>query len=176
MENPPTENLKGKTTSKLMQMIPFTESDLTMNRNFTLSDSQKARIKPKVDLYLYLSGFSAAIFLFLLPVFAYHGFGSLLLLIFLGSGFLISLIGFIWSFRLKKQLDKNQGIKIVAGEADFDVSYEGDNSDIPVYFLTIKEVKFYLSEEIYHAFLGKRFRIYYFQILRNEILSVEVFD
>lgn len=179
MNQPGEETQKGKTTAKLMQAIPFTENDLAENRKFKLSEPQKERIKPKVDLCVYLSAIGVVVFFFMTLAFAYNGIGTSSLLLFAGFcafAFLAGLIGFIWSLKLNNLLKNNEGIKIIAGEADFDISYEDDDLDRPIYSLTIKEIKFIVNEKIYDAFIGKRFRIYYYRVLKNEILSVEVFD
>ena len=42
-------------TEKLMAAIPFNRNDLELNRQFELSENQKFRLKPIIDLYIFFS-------------------------------------------------------------------------------------------------------------------------
>jgi len=81
-----------------------------------------------------------------------------------------------WSLALANQIKKGYGVRRIEGFAELFITYSDRNNDIPVYNLKIRNVKFRLNENIYNAFETGEYRVYYFPLLRNEMLSVESLD
>jgi hypothetical protein len=170
---------KNSPIEKLMRTIPFTEMDLETNQRFKLSKVQQEHLKPKVDLYFYLTIFAVFIFSIATLSFAYAGRGSTALFsltVLSGIVTTIGVIGVILSFRIKLNLISREGIRTVAGKADLNIFFSGDNHDIPNYQMTINGVTFQLTEELFDSFTEEKFRVYYFRIWRKEILSAEKLD
>jgi hypothetical protein len=81
-----------------------------------------------------------------------------------------------WGLALASQVKKGYGVKKIEGFAELSISYTGKKNDIPVYELAIQNVSFQLKEKTYNAFAEGDYRIYYFRLIRNELLSVETLD
>jgi hypothetical protein len=169
-------NLQKFAQEKLMRVIPFTDADLAMNDGGFFSDAQQNRLKPKTDLYIALSiigtfvGFVfAAIFFFVGQNASGYLFPTAVSLVVFGVCF----YGIFWGLALANQIKKGYGVKKTEGVAELSISYSGRHTDIPVYTLTIQNVYFRLNEQTYNAFETGEYRVYYFRLLRNELLSVE---
>ena len=175
---PGTKNnrLEKIAQQRLMSQIPFTEQDLGMNDDGYFSDAQKARLKPKTDLYIALCSIGAFMAFVIASVCFFTAQESdqyfWLTGIFVAL-FGICFFGINWSLALARQIRRGYGVKKVEGAADLYITYSGRNNDIPVYNLRIGDVYFRLTKEIYDAFESGEYRVYYFRLLRNEMLSVE---
>ncbi len=163
---------------KLMKAMSFNEKDISMNRQLKLSEKQKHKLKPVVDANLTLSFLSTTVFFSIAFAALFTGFGSFLSVVgVLGFG-----LCFFWAFRSVQwlnQLKKYQGVKFVEGKPEFDTSYKNKSTanreiiQIPVYSMKIGHIKFYLDEETYDSIFGLEIRVYYFQTLKKQILSIE---
>lgn len=172
-------NLQKQATAKLMALIPFSAEDVAENEKGYFTDSQKLRLKPKTDLFIALSGIGA-----------FFGFAVSLIFFFVGqnsddyllpTAVSLALFGacfyaIFWSLKLANQIKKGYGVRKVEGFADLSIVYTGEHNDIPNYLLKIRNVSFKLNEQTYDAFAPGDYRIYYFRLIRNEMLSVESAD
>jgi hypothetical protein len=171
------QNSLGKISQeKLMRLIPFNEDDLAANDDGYFTDAQKMRLKPKTDLYIALSSIGA-----------FMGFVVALICFYVGNKsennvyltgvfiavFGICFIGIAWAMSLANQIKRGFGVKKAEGNAELFITYSGEDEDIPNYKLQIGGVGFDLSREVYEAFESGKYRVYYFRLLRNEMLSVE---
>jgi hypothetical protein len=162
-----------------MPVIPFTEEDLTENEKGLLTDSQKKRLKPKTDLIIALSGIGA-----------FFGFIVSLIFFFVGQNsedyflptavslmiFGVCFYAIFWGVKIAKQVRKGYGVKCVEGFAELSINYSGEHNDVPNYNLRIRNVHFKLNEQAYDAFSEGDYRVFYFRLLRNELLAVEPLD
>ena len=169
-------SLEKTSQQRLMQVIPFNETDLAANDDGFFTDAQKLRLKPKTDLYIALSSIGA-----------FMGFVIAMICFYIGNeaenyvymtGFFIAVfgicfIGIAWGLSLARQIKRGYGVKKAEGSAELFITYSGKHNDIPNYNLRIQGVEFNLSQEVYDAFETGIFRVYYFRLLGNEILSVE---
>jgi len=162
-----------------MQLIPFTEDDLAANDDGFFTEAQKKLLKPKTDLFIALS-----------VIGAFMGFVIAVILFYVGqntSGFFfptafslivfgICFYGVFWSLAIANKIKRGYGVKKVEGFADLWIEYSGKDNEIPVYLLRIQGVRFRLNEKTYDAFAEGEYRVYYFRLLQNELLSVEPAD
>jgi hypothetical protein len=172
-------NLQSAAREKLMRAIPFTEADVRLNDDGFFSEAQKERLKPKTDLYIALSAIGAFVGFVVSAIFFFVGQNSdnfLLPTLFCLIVFSVCFYAIFWSAALAGKIKRGYGVKKIEGFADLSVSYSGENGDIPVYHLNIGGVYFRLDEKFYDAFAPGNYRIFYFPLIRNEILSVEVID
>ncbi|HVE55928.1 MAG TPA: hypothetical protein VNB22_03815 [Pyrinomonadaceae bacterium] len=171
---------------KLMASIPFTDDDLATNRRFEITANQKMRLKAKIELYIFFSFFGTAICFVI-------GFIALIVNIDSTNLFIMKILGivgfgvfFYWavlSISWNQRLRKNRGVKLAEGTAELSIKYMSnypsssyDNEKIPHYFMKVGKVNFEIDEETFDSIKGKQFRIYYFQLLKKEILSIENID
>ena len=174
--------MSKNTNEKLMEEFSFNEKDLSLNRQLKLSEKQKHKLKPEIEIYIGLS-FLFTTISFCAAVFAlFTGYESakqffLTSTIVLGFG-----ASFFWAFisvQWLNQIKKYSGVYLIEGKADFDISYKSNGSnqnsafDIAVYSMKVGNIKFYLDEETYDSIVGDEFRVYYFQTLRKVVLSIE---
>jgi hypothetical protein len=131
---------------------------------------KKNKLKPKVELYIWLC-IIISFFSFCLSVIGF--FVNEFLLLTAGSVaiFGISFYGIFWSLGLKNQILKGFGVKKVEDTATLFIHYK--NNDIPIYLMKIGGLSFKLDKETYDAFVETEYRVYYFKLLRNELLSAE---
>ncbi|HEY8562682.1 MAG TPA: hypothetical protein VIL74_20050 [Pyrinomonadaceae bacterium] len=170
------KNLEQKAQTKLMREIPFTAADLAANDDGFFSAAQQQRLKPKTDLYIALSAIGAFFCFVLALVFFYVGADDERFLLPTGVclvAFGVCFYGVFWSMTLASRIKKGFGVKTAEGAAELFITYSGRHNEIPVYNLKIRNVKFQLSEAVYNAFETGHYRVYYFPLLRNELLSVE---
>jgi hypothetical protein len=167
---------------QLMNAISFTDKDLALNRQLKLSERQKRRLKPGVDSNFALSAFLMIGCFFFAGATLLRGSESLFSFILSMFGVVSFGLTFYWAFRSlqwTKELENYAGVKFVEGTAIFDISYKRTSqyqstvADIPVYSMTVGDVKLYLDETTYDSITGTEFRIYYFQTLKKKILSIE---
>lgn len=172
----PNNSLEIKAQLKLMPLIPFTESDLAANHDGYFSDAQKLRLKPQTDLYIALASIGA-----------FMGFVIAMICFYIGNesenyvyvtGFFIAVfgicfIGIAWALNLAKQIKRGYGVKKAEGYAELYITYSGEDDDVPNYKFKIGGVGFGLNREVYEAFEHGKYRVYYFRLLKNELLSVE---
>ena len=169
-------SLQKNAQEKLMHLIPFTDKELRVNDDGFFSESQQRRLKPKADLYTALSvlgaffGFVVAIILFFAVEYSFEG--AFLTAVCLGV-FGVCFYGIFWSLGLSNKIKKGYGVKKVEGFAELFITYSGRDNNIPIYQLRVNEVKFRLEKEIYNAFEEGNYRVYYFPLLRNELLSLK---
>lgn len=171
------KKMLGASIEKLMETIPFTEMDLEVNGRFKVSRTQKERLKPKVDLYFILTIIATFVLSVFTLVVAYADLRESALFVikvFLGVATFAAVICLILSFRIKLQWISREGVKTVVGNSNLEIFYSGENNDIPNYRITINGVSFRLTEQLYDAFPNGKLRVYYFRILHNELLSVEI--
>ena len=168
--------LQKAAQAKLRQLIPFDDDDLGMNDDGFFSAAQQQRLKPKTDLYIALSIIGSFVGFVAASAFFYVGrnsdsfvFATAFCMIVFGVCF----YAIFWSQALAKQIKRGIGVKKVEGRAELSIVYTGKNNDVPNYNLIIKGVRFGLSREVFDAFAEGEYRIYYFRLLQNEILSVE---
>ena len=171
---------------KLMAAIPFTDDDLATNREFEITANQKMRVKAKIDLHIFFSFFGTGI-CFVVGFIALIGdidSTTLLILKILGTaGFGVFFYWAVLSINWNKRLKINRGVKLSEGTAELSVKYipnyapsANDNEKIPHYIMKVGNVEFEMDEETFYSIKGKQFRIYYFQLLKKEILSIENID
>ncbi len=161
---------------KLMPLIPFDETDLAMNDDGFFSDAQKLRLKPKTDLYIALSSIGAFMAFVVALICFYMGRNTDAYVFITGvfiAIFGICSFGISWSLSLARQIKRGFGVKKIEGNAELYVTYSGKNDEIHEYNLRIKNVNFRLSQQVYDAFETGEYRVYYFRLLRNELLAVE---
>lgn len=173
---PKNKTLKKAAAEKLGKAIPFNEADLARNADGFFSETQKQRLKPKTDLYTALSSIAAfmAFVVAMVCFFMGRDSGTYVFI----TGLFVALFGICffaiyWSLALARQIKAGYGVKKVQGLAELSINYSGENSNIPNYNLRIDRVDFRLSEQVYDAFETGEYRVYYFRLLQNEILSVE---
>src|SRR5262245_59089445 len=147
----------------LMTAFSFTEEDLIANTQLKLSEEQKNKLKALVDLHIFFSFFLTAIFFFVAGIFLTIGFNS-------GNGFLWPVIGtagfglcFYWAICSTKWLRKINtygGVKLVRGDVDMRILYQGTDIDIAIYEMRINDVKFKLDAKAYEAVNGREFQVF----------------
>ncbi len=173
------------TNERLIEALHFTEKDLIMNRQMKLSQKQKVKIKPTVDLFVSVGilgtivFFSLALFI-LMKGFDFIGLFGQTILSMAGFG-----LCFYWTFesiQLQDQFKKYKGIKYIEGTAEFSISYKlgffqnGEVFTFPAHFMKIAGFKFELDENTYDSIQGSIFRVYYFESFKKTFLSIENID
>jgi len=162
--------------NKLKAAILFNEQDLALNEDGYFSESQKNKLKPKVDLYIWLC-IICSFFSFCLALIGFfagdNSYGFVTFTSIIIAIFGLSFYGIIWSSNLKARLLKGYGVKKVEGRANLQLFYTGKNNEVPNYSLEINQVRFVLDEKTFDAFETTDYRVYYFKLIRNELLSAE---
>ncbi len=173
------------TNQKLIESMPFTEKDLSLNRQMKLSQKQKVKIKPTMEFYTLLSIFCTTLSFVISTIALMKGFASLGLFC---SAFLSVLsfgLGIYWTFRniqKLKQVKNYKGVSFIEGNAEFKISYKfgffqnGEVFTMPSYLMKIDGFKFYFDENTYDLIQGNVFRVYYYRNIGKVFLSIENID
>lgn len=162
--------MDNKQLLKLMESIPFSQSDLDLNKKGILSEAQQKRIKRKtLIVFAAAAAFLLWFFIFFAMLFPARP-------LILGAGFFsFFAVLTIWLIRVFYNVNNHRGVKFVEGEPDYDITGGGRRSDIPHYFVKIGKLKFNVEESVYDAFTGKQVRVFYLQTPKKIILSLELF-
>ena len=151
----------------------FEKNELDLNKRGFLSPRQMARVRSKMMKF-----FGLIIFLWIWTVFVFVFVFSARIVLFGSIGAVILLAFLSWAFFIWYRMKKATGVKIIEGEADFDINYTGRDPDnqTPVYIVKIDNKKFVVEESVYDELKGKRFRFYYFSAPQKMLLSYETLE
>lgn len=164
---------------KLTEAIGFRREDLELNEKGYFSESQINKLMPKIELYIWLL-IIAAFFSFCLALIGFFTGNetteaTILTTVFVAIfGFCV--FGTVWSINQKSKILKGYGVKKIEGWAHLSIIYTGDGKQIPNYFMHIHDVQFKLDEKTFDAFEKRDYRVYYYELLRNELLAAELLN
>lgn len=160
---------KTQLLSKLMESIPFSESELILNKKGIISEAQQKKIKRKVliEFALFATLIIWSFIVYAVMLGEYFDIVAIIAVV-----LFLSLI--VWLFVNFHRMNNHEGIKNIEGEPEYEIGYGGKRSDIPMFIVKIGKLKFKVEEAVYDAFSGKQVRVYYFQIPKKIVLSVEI--
>jgi hypothetical protein len=165
----------------VQKVIPFTESDLEANRRFEVTKAQLNHLRSNID-YLFRRAIWGLI-ISIVSLFLLAASGQLAVLIprpknnlqsapkllmffivlvmiaFVASAFVI-----FWSLIKYRNYNEKLTVRVVEGKTE---RFTGEFKNS----VKIGDVEFYVEDEIYDAFTGEYYRVYYLD--SSDILSVE---